>query len=97
MISQTALVLFCCFCCSAVFYLAAALVKGRIAGVEILAVKLILRYTQGVGETVNMKYLGSRKTNENLYTQTGSDKSYKMIIILKSITIFIVIYHDINK
>ena len=56
MISQTALVLFCCFCCSAVFHLASALVKGRVAGVEILAVKIILRYTNGVGEALIVNY-----------------------------------------
>ena len=78
-------------------HLTAALVKRGVDRVEILAVEIVLRDAEGLGETVNMKYLGSRKTNENLYTQTGSDKSYKMIIILKSITIFIVIYHDINK
>ena len=56
---ETPLVLFCrfcCFCCSAVFHPAAALVKGRVAGVEILAVQMLLRDAEGVGETINMKH-----------------------------------------
>ena len=43
------------FCGSAVFHLAAALVKGRIEGVEILAVQLLLRDAEGVGKTINME------------------------------------------
>ena len=46
-ISQAALVL---FCCSAVFHLAAALVKGGVNSVEILAVEMLLRDAQGIGE-----------------------------------------------
>ena len=36
------------FCCSAVLHLTAVLVKGRVAGVEILAVQMLLRPTEGV-------------------------------------------------
>ena len=35
---------------------AALFVKGRIEGVEILAVKIVLSNAYGVGDTVNMKY-----------------------------------------
>ena len=41
----------------AVFHLAAALVKRRVASIEILRIKIILRYAESVGNTVNMKYL----------------------------------------
>ena len=44
------------FYCSAVFHSSATLVKGRIASIEILRVQLLLCPTEGVGETVNMKY-----------------------------------------
>ena len=41
---------------SAVFHLPAALVKRRVAGVEILAVRMLLSASESVGDTVNMKY-----------------------------------------
>ena len=51
LISQTALVL---FCCSAVFCLAAALVKGRVAGIEVLRIKMILRDAEGIPKPLIM-------------------------------------------
>ena len=39
-----------------VFHFTADLVKGWVAGIEILAVQLLLRDAEGVGNTVNMKY-----------------------------------------
>jgi hypothetical protein len=50
--NQAVLVL---FGCSAVFRLAAPLVKGRVAGVEVLRIEMILRHANGIGNTVNMK------------------------------------------
>ena len=35
----------------------AALVKRRVVGVEVLAVKVILRDAEGVGEAINMKQI----------------------------------------
>ena len=52
--NQAALVL---FCCSAVFYLTATLVKGRIAGVEILGVEGVLGDAEGVGETIKGEWI----------------------------------------
>ena len=34
----------------------AALVKGRVAGVEVLGIEVVLGDAKGVGETINMKY-----------------------------------------
>ncbi len=42
-------------CRSAVLHSAAALVKRRVAGVEILAVEMVLRDAQGIAEAVKMK------------------------------------------
>ena len=50
---QAALVL---FGRSAVFHLAAALVKGRIAGIEVFGVEIVLRDAQGVAETIRLKH-----------------------------------------
>ena len=41
---------------SAVLYLAATLVKRRVASIEILRVQLLLCPTEGVEETVRVKY-----------------------------------------
>ena len=37
-------------------FLPTALVKGRVAGIEIFGVQIILSYAHSVGEAVNMKY-----------------------------------------
>jgi hypothetical protein len=37
-------------------FLFALFVKRRIKSVEILAVQMILRNAEGIGETINMKY-----------------------------------------
>ena len=39
-------------CCSAVFHPAASLVKRRVAGVEILAVQMLLRNAEGIAEAL---------------------------------------------
>ena len=56
--NQAVLVL---FCYSAFFHLAAALVKGRVAGVEVLRVEVILRDPYAVAKSLIMHYLALTK------------------------------------
>ena len=79
-ISQAVLGLFCCFCCSAVFYLAAALVKGRVAGVEILAVQMLLRNAEGISEALIVNYLTLAEKSYGIENVGVIGQTYDIII-----------------